>query len=157
MTGRSHMARGLKFLRLTAGLAVIPFAVLFSATPALAATAPSLGSAVGFAVLGASTVTCTGLSVITGDVGVSPGSAITGFPPCTLTGALHAGDAVASQAQIDADAAYANLASATPCIDLTGQDLGGKTLAPGVYCFASSAELTGVLTLTGGGVYIFQI
>src|SRR5579864_7633869 len=124
MTGRSHMARGLKFLRLTAGLAVIPFAVLFSATPALAATAPNLGSAVGFAVLGASTVTCIGASTITGDVGVSPGSAITGFPPCTLTGTSHAADAVSAQAQTDVHAAYNNAQSTTCTTDLTGQDLG---------------------------------
>jgi len=151
------MARGLKFLRLAAGLAVIPFAAFLSASPALAATAPSLGSAVGFAVLGASTVTCTGASAITGDVGVSPGSAITGFPPCTLTGTLHAGDALAKQAQKDATTAYNSAASAKPCTSLTGQDLGGMTLPPGVYCFSSSAQLTGTLNLSGGGVYIFQI
>jgi len=151
------MARGLKFLRLTAGLAVIPFAAFFSATPALAATAPNLGSAVGFAVLGASTVTCTGASAITGDVGVSPGSAITGFPPCTLTGTLHAADAVSAQAQTDALSAYNDAKGAACTTDLTGQDLGGMTLAPGVYCFSSSAQLTGTLNLNGGGVYIFQI
>jgi Ice-binding-like len=125
---------------------------------AQAATAPSLGAAASFAVLGASTVTCTGPSVITGDVGVSPGSAITGFPaPCTVIGALHAADAVSLQAQADAMTAYNSLAGAACTHDLTGQDLGGMTLVPGVYCFSSSAQLTGTLTLTGGGIYIFQI
>ena len=124
---------------------------------AQAATAPSLGTAAGFAVLGASTVTCTGPSRIVGDVGVSPGSAITGFPPCKLTGTLHAADAVSAQAQADATTAYNALKAAKCDQNLTGQDLGGMTLQPGVYCFDSSAQLTGTLNLSGGGVYIFQI
>ncbi len=140
-----------------ATLRVVPFALFLSATPALASTAPALGAAAGFAVLGSSTVTCTGASAITGDVGVSPGSAITGFPPCTLTGTLHGADPVSLQAHIDANTAYNDLAGASCDTDLTGQDLGGMTLSPGVYCFSSSAQLTGTLHLSGGGVYIFQI
>lgn len=151
------MTRTLKLLRLTAGLAVVPFAAFLSASPALAATAPSLGAAAGFAVLGASTVTCTGPSTIVGDVGVSPGSAITGFPPCKLTGNFHSADAVSLQAQANATTAYNDLKGATCDTNLTGQDLGGMTLSPGVYCFSSSAQLTGTLHLSGGGVYIFQI
>jgi Ice-binding-like len=140
-------------------LSVVVFALLAGVSPMAvqAATAPSLGAAASFAVLGASTVTCTGPSVITGDVGVSPGSAITGFPPCTLTGTLHAADAVSLQAQANALTAYNQLAGAACTTDLTGQDLGGMTLKPGVYCFSSSAQLTGTLNLSGGGVYIFQI
>jgi len=140
-------------------LSVVVFAVLAGVWPMAAqgATAPSLGTAASFAVLGASTVTCTGASVITGDVGVSPGSAITGFPPCTLTGTLHAADAVSLQAQTDALAAYNNL-QGQPCDhNLTGSDLGGMHLSPGVYCFDSSVGLTGTLYLRGGGIYIFQI
>jgi hypothetical protein len=123
------------------------------------AQAPSLGSAASFAVLGSSTVTCTGASTITGDVGVSPGSAVTGFPvPCTVVGgAIHAADAVALQAHSDATVAYAALVAETCNTNLTGQDLGGLTLAPGVYCFNSSAQLTGTLNLTGAGPWIFQI
>ena len=122
------------------------------------AQAPSLGSAASFAVLGSSTVTCTGATSITGDVGVSPGSAVTGFPsPCTDGGAIHAADAVALQSHHDAALAYAALVADTCNTNLTGQDLGGLTLAPGVYCFDSSAELTGTLNLTGGGPWIFQI
>jgi hypothetical protein len=143
---------------------LLAIAALLSAASfdsALAQTAPSLGSASSFAVLGSSTVTCTGVSTITGDVGVSPGSAVTGFPaPCTVVGgAIHAGDAVAAQAHSDAATAYAALAGATcpPANDLTGQDLGGLTLTPGVYCFDSSAGLTGTLNLTGEGPWIFQI
>jgi hypothetical protein len=74
------------------------------------AQGPSLGTAASFAVLGSSTVTCTGVSTITGDVGVSPGSAVTGFPaPCTDLGTIHAADAVAFQAHHDAALAYAAL------------------------------------------------
>ena len=141
-----------------AGLA----AVLCGATPASAQTAPSLGTAQSFAVLGGSTVTNTGPSVITGDLGVSPGSAVTGFPPGTVvSGTIHAADGVASGAQGSVTAAYTNLAG-QPCTqDLTGQDLGGKTLTSGVYCFSSSAQLTGTLTLNAQGnanaVFIFQI
>lgn len=133
--------------------------VLSAGTLVRAQSAPSLGSAASFAVLGSSTVTCTGISTLTGDVGVSPGSAVTGFPaPCTVAGgAIHAADAVALQAHHDAALAYSALV-ADPCsTNLTGQDLGGLTLAPGVYCFDSSAELTGTLNLTGVGPWIFQI
>ncbi|HEV7516020.1 MAG TPA: ice-binding family protein [Thermoanaerobaculia bacterium] len=123
---------------------------------------PVLGSAQTFSVLGASTVTNTGSTLVTGDLGVSPGSAVTGFPPGIVTGGtIHAGDAVALQAQTDLTAAY-NTAAATPCTaDLTGQDLGGLTLTPGVYCFNSSAQLTGTLTLNAqgnaGAVFLFKI
>jgi len=150
-----HLTYRVRFLGLVA------FAMLVGVWPmaAQAATAPSLGAAASFAVLGASTVTCTGASAITGDVGVWPGSAITGFPPCTLTGTLQAGNGVAKQAHNDATTAYNALAGATcpAANNLTGQDLGGLTLSPGVYCFSSSAQLTGTLNLTGGGIYIFQI
>lgn len=121
------------------------------------AQAPSLGAAASFAILGSSTVTCTGATTITGDIGVSPGSAVTGFPaPCTAGGAIHPADAVALQAHHDAALAYAALVADTCDTNLTGQDLGGLTLASGVYCFDSSAELTGTLNLTGGGPWIFQ-
>src|SRR6202158_210244 len=127
-----------------------------------AQSAPPLGSAQSFAVLGASTVTSTGPTVITGDLGVSPGTAVTGFPPGKVTGGtLHAGDATATAAQAAAHTAYANLV-AQPCgTNLTGKTLGNSpgavTLSPGVYCFNSSAQLTGILTLTGSRVYVFQI
>jgi hypothetical protein len=125
-------------------------------------SAPSLGSAQSFAVLGASTVTNTGPTVITGDLGVSPGTAVTGFPPGTVSGGtIHAGDATATAAQAAAHTAYGNLV-AQPCgTNLTGKILGTSpgavTLSPGVYCFDSSAQLTGTLTLNGGGVYVFQM
>jgi hypothetical protein len=131
--------------------------------PALAQTAPSLGTAQNFAVLGSSTVTNTGSSVITGDLGVSPGTAVIGFPPGIVAGgSIYKADATAQEARADATTAYD---------DLTGQacnityrvptDLGGMTLVPGVYCFASSAAITGKLTLNANGnpdaVFIFHV
>jgi hypothetical protein len=129
---------------------------------AWAQSAPPLGSAQSFAVLGASTVTNAGPTVIAGDLGVSPGTAVTGFPPGSVTGGtVHAGDATATAAQAAAHTAYAALL-AEPCgTNLTGKTLGTSpgaiTLSPGVYCFNSSAQLTGALTLSGNGVYVFKI
>jgi type VI secretion system secreted protein VgrG len=121
-----------------------------------------LGSAQHFAVLGASTVTNTGPSVITGDLGLSPGSSVTGFPPGTVvSGTIHIADALALSAQNSVTTAYNALASQACTMDLTGQDLGGQTLTAGVYCFSTSAQLTGTLTLNAQGnaaaVFIFKI
>jgi len=131
-----------------------------TATATAAATMPRFGTEQSFAVLAGSTVTNTGPSVITGNLGVSPGSAITGFPPGILTGVIHAADAQALQAQTDTTETYVDLASQACSSDLTGQDLGGKTLVPGVYCFSTSAQLTGALTLDGGGdpsaIWVFK-
>ena len=123
--------------------------------------APVLGSAQSFAVLAGSTVTNIGATTITGDLGVDPGLAITGFPPGLVTGgAIHAGDALALEAETDVTAAYDVLASEACTEDLTGKDLGGLTLTPGVYCFTSSAQLTGALTLDAQGhtdaVFVFK-
>src|SRR6185369_3451952 len=130
--------------------------------PAQAQRSPLLGSADSFAVLGGQTVTNTGATTVIGSLGVSPGSAVTGFPPGTvLGGTIHAADAVAQQARDDAHAAYVD-AAGQPCgVDLTGQALGGQTLVPGVYCFKTSAQLTGELVLDTrgdpGAVFIFQV
>ena len=122
-----------------------------------------LGTAESFAVLGASTVTNTGPTIISGNLGVSPGAAVTGFPPGVVVppGTIHAADAVALQAQSDVTIAYNDLAGRASNFNLTGQDLGGLTLVPGVYTFSSSAQLTGTLTLDAQGdpnaEFIFQI
>ena len=129
--------------------------------PAFAQVAPPLGEASTFAVLGGSAVTNTGATAVTGDVGVSPGTSISGFPPGALTGTLHSNDAVAQGAQIDLTTAYNALASQACNTSLTGTDLGGLTLTSAVYCFSASAQLTGTLTLDAQGdpnaVFVFQI
>lgn len=136
-------------------------AVLFVAALPVAAQI-SLGTAQSFGVLGGSTVTNTGATTVNGNVGVSPGTAVTGFPPgVVIGGAIHNNDAVAVQAQNDLTTAYDDIAG-TPCtVDLTGQNLGGLTLTPGVYCFTSSAQLTGALTLDALGnpnaLFLFKI
>jgi hypothetical protein len=122
----------------------------------------SLGTAGSFAVLAGSTVTNTGATVVNGNLGVSPGTAVVGFGPgIVIGGAIHAGDSVAAQAQTDLTAAYVD-AAGRPCPGppLPG-DLGGTTILPGVYCSASSVGITGTVTLNGNGdpnaVFIFQI
>jgi type VI secretion system secreted protein VgrG len=123
-----------------------------------------LGTAGDFAVLAGSTVTNTGLTVITGgNVGVSPGSAITGFPPGVIVPPFttQAANALSLQAHNDLTTAYNAAAALTPTQNLTGQNLGGLVLTPGTYFFASSAQLTGTLVLNDEGnpnaQFVFQI
>jgi hypothetical protein len=132
---------------------------LMSAVCAFAETTVPLGAVGSFGVLAYSTVTNGGPTVIAGNVGTSPGTSITGFPPGSVTfpSGKHAGDGVAAAAETALAAAYANAASQPFTVSLTGQNLGGLTLTPGVYNFSSSAQLTGTLTLNGAGLYIFQI
>jgi uncharacterized repeat protein (TIGR01451 family) len=161
MTTLTRMRRVPLLLLLALSLAVL---LVVPATGS-AATMISLGSARGFGALAGSTVTNTGSSVVTGtaggDVGVSAGSSITGFPPGILSGVQRSNDAVAIQAQIDLGNAYTDAATQITTSDLTGQDLGGLTLTPGVYAFSTSAQLTGNLTLNAQGdpnaVFIFKI
>lgn len=128
----------------------------------------NLGTAASFGLLGGSAVTnAVPGTVILGDVGVFPGSSITGFPPGVIVGTRHTTDAVAQQAQSDLTAAYLSAAGAPcpPTHNLTGIDLGtfnaGNPLLPGVYCFNVAAALTGNLTLDAQGdpnaCWIFQI
>lgn len=141
-----------------AGVAVLPGASA-SSHPV------GLGTAGSYAVLGGQSVSNTGPSVLNGDLGVSPGTALTGFggaPNGTVNGATHAADAEALGAQTDLTTAYNEAAGRATSATLTGQDLGaGRTLLPGVYTFATSAQLTGALTLDAQGdpaaVFIFQI
>jgi uncharacterized protein (TIGR03437 family) len=138
-------------------------ATLLVVANAAVQVAPQLGTASTYAVLANSTVTNTGSSVISGNVGVSPGAAVTGFPPGTvaLPSAIHLADGLAGTAQGDVTIAYDYLARLAVPADLTGQDLGGLTLTPGVYKFDTSAQLTGPLTLDAEGssnaVWVFQI
>ena len=156
--GEYLMKNGASYLAATLAMAIL----LGTALPASAQTAPSLGSAQSFAVLAGSGVTNTGPTVVTGDLGSNPTPAITGFPPgLVVSGAIHAADAVALAAQNSTTTAYNNLAGQPCTLDLTGENLGGKTLTAGVYCFSSSAQLTGTLTLNAQGnsaaVFIFKI
>src|ERR1700730_7302008 len=158
----AHVYRGRRGLGpLLASIAITAIAFLATPSLALAATRPNLGTADSFAVLAGSTVTNTGQTVITGDLGVSPGTAVTGFPPGTVVGAQHKADAVALKAKTDLVTGYNDAAGETPFVDQNHQDLEGQNLTPRVYLFSSSAQLTGRLTLNGQGnsnaVFIFQI
>jgi len=138
-------------------LSIVVSAFVLGAWPmaALAATQPRMGTAANFAVLAGSAITNTGPTVISGGLGLSPGTAVTGFPP-GVASAQHKTDAVALGAKNALVTAYNDLASWRTTRSLTGQDLGGKTLTPGVYTFSSSAQLTGTLTLSGNGIFIFR-
>jgi type VI secretion system secreted protein VgrG len=126
---------------------------------------PRLGSVARFAVFAGSTVTNAfgTLTAITGDLGTYPDPTAIGATPPVLIGAYHLGDAIAGTARTELTTAYNNLtpASMPGCSSLTGQDLGGQRLAPGIYCFDTSAQLTGTLVLDANGdpnpEWFFQI
>lgn len=142
--------------------ALIPF-LGWIALPVTAVPIVDLGAASGFAVLAGTTVTNTGPTVINGDVGVGPGSAITGFPPGVLTppSSFFMGFPATLAAQNNLTAAYNQAAGLVFTQDLTGQSLGGQTLIAGVYRFATTSALDGILTLDGqnnpNANFVFQI
>ncbi|MEU5891568.1 ice-binding family protein [Streptomyces sp. NPDC047461] len=148
--------------------AVVIAAVVLALTPTRAnaiATPVPLGTAGSFAVLAGSAVTNTGPSQITGDLGVSPGTAISGFPPGIVAGTQHSADAVALQAKLDLVTAYNNAAGQAADVTYPSApdpvELGGRTLDPGVYKAPISAAITGTLTLDAHGdpnaVWVFQV
>jgi hypothetical protein len=154
---RAPLARA-RTLGLAAVASLLGLALL--ASTALAAQPPvGLGTADSYAVLAGQTVTNTGPTTINGDLGVMPGSAIPGFPPGMVNGAIHAADAVALQAQSDLTTAYNDAAGRTPPA-LVSADLGGLTLTAGVYRAPGALGLTGALTLDAQGdpnsVFVFQ-
>src|SRR3984893_14619283 len=174
-SGNPHMS-GVSFdptwvRTLPAKLAGVPGAVavlglMGALTSPSHAQAPPLGTDGSFAILaGTPSISNTGPSVITGDLGISPGAAVIGFPPgIVVGGTIHAADAVALQAKNDLVTAYNNLAGRPTTADLTGQNLGGLTLIAGVYAFTRAALFsTGnkTLTLDGRGnpnsIFIFNI
>jgi|HubBroStandDraft_2_1064218.scaffolds.fasta_scaffold229863_1 hypothetical protein len=146
---------------LTASLILITSSAMLIAMqgPAGAATAPPLGTASTYGVLAGSTVTNTGGTVVNGDLGLSPGTSVTGFPPGSFTGTEYIADTNAAQAQTDLTTAYNNAAGQTPTT--TGlASIGNQTLTPGVYNASSSLGVGGTLTLDAQGdanaVFIFQ-
>ena len=142
----------------TLSLAVALFALFGGGrAAAAAATPPSLGTSSSFGVLAGSTVTNTGPSVINGDLGLYPGTSISGFPPGLVNGTIHQSDAVAQQAQSDLGIAYNDAAGRAPGAAVS--ELGGSTLVAGVYT-GTALSLTGTVTLDAQGdpnaVFIFQ-
>lgn len=124
-----------------------------------ATTTVNLGTNSNFAILGSTTVTNTGSTVINGDLGLSPGTAVIGFPPGVVNGTQHVTDGVASQAQIDLITAYNDAAGRTP-VSTVPTELGGTTKTDGVYDSEDGTfELTGTLTLDAQGdpsaVFVF--
>jgi hypothetical protein len=146
-----------KVLRTIGMMAVL---AVFLTGPALAAVATvGLGTAGNFAVVAHETITNTGPTTITGDVGLNPGTSVTGFGSVTLHGTQQVANGPALQAMNDVITAYTNAAGRTPTI--IGTELGGQTLTSGVYSTQDGTlGLTGVLTLNGAGdpnaVFIFQ-
>lgn len=121
------------------------------------------GNASYFAVLAGAAITNTGSTVITGDLGLSPGTSVGGFPPGTLNGTLRVNDIISNQAKLDLTAAYNDAAGRTSkdMVSISG-NLGGKTLTPGLYNSGSSIEISsGDLTFDAKGdadaVFIIQI
>jgi hypothetical protein len=130
--------------------------VPFGPTP----LAPELTGLDSFIVLASSTVTSTGATNLSGDVGTYPGTSITGFPPGVISGVFHAADFVAANGQASAQQLYNALMLMTSTQTISG-DLGGQSLTPGVYTSSSTIGVTGILTLDAQGnpnaVWIFQI
>jgi hypothetical protein len=146
------MSRPVTLRRAHRAAVALVLLLAFVALPA-AAHAADLGTADPFVVLGSSTVTNTGASVLDGDLGLAPGTAIVGFDAAVVNGATHANDGVANDAQADLETAYGVAAgqAVPPANDLTGTNLGNRTLIPGAYRYTADALLTGPLTLDAGG------
>jgi hypothetical protein len=148
------MPRGIRWLL------PAPLATLALASPAGAQTPVPLGDADAFAILAGTTVTNTGPTLVTGDLGVSPGAMLTGFPPGLVNGTIHAANSAAAQGQLDLANAYENAAGQAVTATIPAQ-LGGTTLPPGVYDSSTgSFDITGTLRLDGQGdgdaIFIFK-
>jgi hypothetical protein len=141
---------------LSLGLAALVI-LIWPATALAAATDPLLATSGNYAVLASATITSTGASWITGQMALSPGTSITGFPPGT-SGVQDINNGPALQARNDAIAAYTKAAGEPGCTSTGGVELGSKTFTPGLYCNGTMGITAGLtVTLSGGGIYIFQI
>jgi hypothetical protein len=138
---------------ISSGLAAL--VILIWPLTAFAATDPLLGTAGNFAVLSGAGMTNTGPSWITGAIGASS-AGITGFPPGTA-GPRHVGDSTYTTAETDLVGTFTRAAAEPTTTDYSNVNLGGLTLGPGVYNQSTAPTLTGTLTLSGGGIYIFKI
>src|ERR1017187_5560820 len=141
------------FLVLVTAVAVL---IAMNSTAGAAVTPVNLGTASSFGVLAGTTVTNTGTTIVNGDVGVSPGTAVTGFPPGIVQGGtIQAGTSPAAGAQSDLTTAYNTAAGESPSTSV-GMTIGSETLVAGVYSSPSSLEVSGSLTLSGQGTFVFQ-
>lgn len=135
----------------------------FSTSTTIGSSAgPALGAAGNFVILAGSTVTSTGGTVVTGDLGLSPGSVVTGFPPGLLIGTRHVADVAAVAAKLALTVAFNNLAGRTAARISVAGNIGGTTLTPGLYKSTSSLMISsGDLTLDARGdanaVFLFQV
>jgi hypothetical protein len=121
-----------------------------------------LGAAGNFRILAGTTITNTGATTVNGNIGVSPGSSVTGFPPGSFTGAKYVADTAAAHGQLSLTTAYNNAMGRSTCSTLIAGNIGGKTFGPGLYHSTSTLTInSGDLTLNahgnGGAVFIFQI
>lgn len=144
----------------TLGIAGLVIATTTSNFGVLAATTVNLGTADSFAVLAGSAITNSGPSVISGNLGISPGSAVTGFPPGSIIGTQQVANPMAVQAQTDLTTAYSNAAGQTP-VSTIPTELGGTIKSAGVYDSAAGTfQITGTLTLDAAGdpnaIFVFK-
>ncbi len=148
-------------VRATSGTVFGTATVIVTALPPPAPIV-NLGAAALNGIMAGTTITCVTGGIINADIAISPGSTVTGFGPCVVTGTQNLGNAIAAQAQIDLTSAY-NTLQGLPCPPANNVgtvNIGGTTKAAGVYCSASSIGITGTLTLDGGGdanaTFVFQ-
>jgi len=139
--------------------AALSILLCLAVTAANPIVCPNLGSAAGYAVVTYSGVTSNGLAIIKGNLAVYPIGSVTGFSAGAIAGHSQLATAAAGQAQADALLAYNYCKGVPYTVDMSGMDLSGKTLTPGVYKFSSTAGILagGILTLNGPGIYIFQV
>jgi hypothetical protein len=140
-------------------------AIFAEATVIVAATAQAtdnvLRSAARNGIMAGASFTCVAGGIINASIAISPGSTVTGFPPCIITGQEHTADPVADTAQLDLVSAFDSL-QGLPCppANVISSNMGGTTKTAGVYCAAPGLGVTGTLTLDGGGdsssTFVFQ-